>query len=239
MKKGISLVLTLVLLLAMLSGCSGKAKTYETPEAVVESFMDALKNQDVEAMLACCYTEPYLENMDFEDRIDQAGGFSMAMLASTDYAYYKELMRYRLEGSFANHIQILTFSLVLGEDYEDLLNQMPVSADGKWAREFNEDTDPEALSTLEVLEMLDPLKSVDKRRFSDSAEDSVGAEDAAERLVVFEVDGDMYWKGLSLVEYDGCWYIRNIGSMFAGDIYGSAERLEDKAALKELKQKYS
>lgn len=241
--RWMSLLLVSCLVLG-LTGCGGgdKKETVagKTPEETLETFFEALSKQDVDTMMACCYVEDYLDRVSFAqytDRIQSympVGGIS----APTEYDYYRELLGYELRFQFARGFKMLAFSLLATDaEYEQLLNGMPIqSVDKKWAKDFSRQVDPEALKDLEVLSIDEDKPDMQNdSRIRDNLLKSTGADDCVERTVLLELNDQLFYKGFTLAEIDGCWQIYSLNAVILGESsYGTATQVDSKQDYRDI-----
>lgn len=240
----LSLAFCLVLGLA---GCSGGGKkktvTGKTPEETLETFFEALSEQDVDTMMACCYVDDCLDRVSFSQYIDRIGTYVPAsggylVSAPTEYDYYRKLAEYECRARFSLGFKMLTFSLLAtDEEYESLLNNMAVApVDRKWAKDFSRVVDPEALKDLEVLSIDEDIPDVQNdSQVKDNFIKMTGADDCVERTVLLELDDQLFYKGFTLAEIDGRWQIYSLNAVILGEsANGAATQVDSKQDYRDI-----
>ena len=254
-KRVLSLLLGVCLLLPLcacggelLSGGVKVSAAGATPEETVENFINALKKQDVETMLACCYIDEFYERLDFADYVDYLRSLAVGYsTAPTEYEYYRDLVIAERRGDFAKKIRCLTWSLLAFReevqdyseyaDYKRLLDGVIVGpVDWVWADTFTEVIDPSLLENLEI-ERLDHQKLTDKQL--DASErrwiDTFGVDDWSDQIVLLDIDGSLFCKGFDLVKVNDCWKIAGLNSLFLGEnSSGAATPVESVSVYKEF-----
>lgn len=235
-KRLLAMLVAAVLLLGLLASCGGggqsDAKAGATPEKTVETFLNALKKQDLDTMLACCYIEDYYDVFSFQDCVVDQGYMDIgSYMAPTDYAFYREAMAVYRRGDLTRYIQVLANNLLLLTDenyqekwadyafYNDKANiilyklKQDDTATG-WASDFVDAVDPDRLKGLEIkrVEVEGDDTEVGKERQKRYwGRDQVVMVDAE-----LELEGATFLKGFTLVEVDGRWQIVTFGSLRSG-----------------------
>lgn len=209
---------------------SAGAITGDSPEEIVEIFMDAFAEQDIETMLACCYLDEMVERYSFIDAIDLSHFYVPQSVFFGDGQFYKELALYEQKGELAQNIRYLTWSIVLAEDGKDV-NIIRGDVDRDWAIEFENKVDSEKIHGFKVLRIDEnnPEKQYMDQHIANLQQRSkiYGVDDICERTVLFECNGMLFYKGFTLVQYDGKWQILSFIAVFTGEsTYGTASRIE-------------
>lgn len=229
-----------------LAGCSGGGKkktvTGKTPEETLETFFEALSEQDVDTMMECCYIDDYLDRVSFAQYVDRIGTYipysGNKISAPTEYGYYRELTGYQLRSQYAWTIQMLTFSLLAtDEEYDQLWDSVPVGpADRKWAKNFSRTVDPEALKDLEVLSIDEDRPDLQNDfKAEDNFLNVTGADDCVERTVLLELDDQLFYKGFTLAEIGGRWQIFSLNAVILGEsANGAATQVDSKQDYRDI-----
>lgn len=121
-KRALAFLLTLGVILS-LTGCGGqsgalgggKSGGEKTPEKTVERFIKALSNQDLDAMLSCCYIDEYFARVTFEDRAERLGSVMTSHAEGWPWGQPlgRELAVARRRSNFESQIRFLSGSLLL------------------------------------------------------------------------------------------------------------------------------
>lgn len=216
--------------------------TGDSPEEIVEIFMDAFAKQDIDTMLACCYSDEMVERYSFAGVTEYLHSYVPNMMFSEDSQFYKELALYEQKGVFARNIRHFTWSILLAEDEEDgdILEGMPkANVDYDWALEFESKVDSEKIYGFEVLRIDENNPEVQHRdQIIDNNQrrsEVYGVDDICERTVLFECNGMLFYKGFTLVQYDGQWQIQSLSAGILGESSnGNASRIESVDAYMEM-----
>lgn len=203
-----------------------------TPEETMETFFKALSRQDVDTMLACCYIEDYFDRVSFVQFVDRIQSYNLQIdiSAPAEYDYYRDLLIERRRGRLAQYFETLTFSLLTTdlEEYEHMMDQRPILADGDWAVDFSRMANPKALADLKVLSIDENCPELQNRpQNKEVMSKNSGADDCVERTALLELNGALFYKGFTLAEVDGRWQIYLQNALLLGEnTYGGATQVK-------------
>lgn len=214
-----------------------------TPEEIIEIFLDALKEQDAETMLACFYLEELTERYSFPKYVDRLETFiPLTFMGPVNSQFYRELALSERKGELAKQIRFFTWSILLagdeewGDDYGGVDFSRPkTGVDDDWAEEFGDKTDPERLGRVRVLSIDENNPEIQRgKSYQDVSSKNCriyGVDDWCERAALFDCGGDLFCKGFTLVEFDGQWQIFQLNAALLGEsAYGIALPLESEDA---------
>lgn len=203
--------------------------TGETPEEIIEIFMDAFEEQDAEAMLSCCYLDELVERYSFPDYVGRIKGFfPYNSMGPVNSPFYRDLALSQRKGQIAGKINLFTWSLLLAEDEEWRgdsggvdFTSVKSAVDEDWAEEFEDKVDPDRIHRIKILSIDENNPQTQRREANQKSVSAwcgiCGVDDMCERAVLFECDGKLFCKGFTLVQYDGQWQIAELGAAIMGD----------------------
>ena len=224
MKKKLSLALVVAVLLTGLfaactmpsGGTASGAPAFKTPEAAIEHFVAAIAaNNYAKAMQASAYG-PLAEGYNFEA---MANRLKMVMpannMAPNDGGFYTELNRTMEAGNFSRQMQMFCYSFLSDEN---LMMALPMEKPSD-AQAFAGTIDAKKLVGLKLLAIALPGEMIETAmaRQNLAAQATVyGASERTERVTLYELGGETFLGGFSLLRYGGNWYIHTLTSNFAG-----------------------
>lgn len=235
MKRILAMLLAAVLAMTA-TACAGKKSggAGTTPEATVETFLDALRRQDLDAMLKCCYIEDYCNAYDFQKGTTNNGFMQFTSPeAPTQYPLYREAMEIERRGMMTNRIRLLASSLAMQrgdagawEAYKEQYirtSQIAFPPKENDRREeivadFIKAVDPDGLRDLRVtqIQRFQPEDEKQKASFERQAE-NWGRKQVAEVHVTMELGEAVFQKGFTLVEVNDRWQIALFFGVFLSD----------------------
>ena len=202
-------------------------ESFATPEKAIGYFLDALKENDFRKALAACAIDEYSQGFDFEAYTDRMGAFVFyASPAPSDYPLYVELTKYERMAQIAKKIKFFCFSLLATEkEYQATIPNPSKERITAFIRSSN----PAGLSGLEIIS-IDKPELVEHERHKSNEKTRAqcfGAEDGTERLVLFRLDGELYYSGFHLLKYKKSWKIDDFYSALTGTSpLGNAEKID-------------
>lgn len=221
--------------------------TGETPEEIIEIFLDAFEDQDVDTMLSCLYLAERVERYSFSDYVGQMKTFfPTTFMGPVNNQFYRELALAEKKGEFAGQIRLFTWSILLAEDEEWLddygrvdFSRPKTPVDYDWAEGLEDKVAPEQLGRVKVLS-IDENNSETQR--GESYQKTVSrncrvydVDDWCERAALFECNGKLFCKGFTLVEYDGQWQIFQLNAVLLNEpVPGTATLLDDEDGYWEM-----
>ncbi|MBR5344890.1 MAG: hypothetical protein IK127_03620 [Clostridia bacterium] len=223
MKKLSILVLILVLLVstALSEGIAAtehpqlEGNGYDTPEEAVLAYLDAMNNADVHGMLATFAHESYVEHLDTDLYIQRMNSiFPQGTANSTPItdAYSAELILFARYGSLASDLlrQYTTYT-----DDLDGMTRAPMNQEA--IDEHNQYYEQSILQSIQghvtFVEWVDAalltsgtaISPVNRRNIA-MQYGYVGADDLAELVVRFRINGADFLQCMTCAKYGGRWY---------------------------------
>ncbi|NLW45786.1 MAG: hypothetical protein GXY86_00375 [Firmicutes bacterium] len=201
-------------------------ESFATPEKAIKYFLNALKENDFRKALAACAIEEYSQGFDFEAYTDRMDAFVFyASPAPSDYPLYVELTKYERMGQIAKKTKFFCYSLLATEkEYQTISNPSK-----ERIAAFIRSSNPAGLSGLEIIS-IDKPELVEHERHQSNEKTRAkcfGAEDGTERLVLFRLDGELYYSGFHLLKYKKSWKIDDLYSALTGTSpLGNAEKTD-------------
>lgn len=226
MKKTYITLLTLILCIALLAGCSSGNKTtaltideksFDTPEKVIEYFVSGIAENDLSKAFEACNINEYGEEFDYTAYAERAGAILPAPVigAPSEYPMYVELNRYMQANNLCTQIKGFTYSFFSDID----MSGTTVLENTDQAAEFVEGVDPSKLKSLAIVRMDIPypntMNSEETKELFKTQSALYGADNQTERIVLYELDGKQYCGGFTLLQYGSDWKISQINSTVA------------------------
>ena len=233
-KSIIIAVLTLALVLTLTGilflGLGGGAKEtdigFRTEQEVMEHFAKRIASGDLDAATRCFAINHRAENYDLGKMIERMRAWTPSMemrYPSEDEVYLvsnKASLRTRAMMETAN----LCFGLEAGEEFFEgtplQLSDTEYSAAD--IENLTKNINPQGFKFVSM-EMAVDVWAREGNDIRESYNDNkkrvcevYGAEDREEYLVRYEWNGEAYEGGVTLIKYDGQWYIENLGSVLLG-----------------------
>ncbi|MCQ2081229.1 MAG: zinc-ribbon domain-containing protein [Lachnospiraceae bacterium] len=198
-----------------------------SPEEVLENYLEAMKNGDIDAMLACCAVESVVDNMDPEKVIDRSQVLSPY---SQIYVNNGDVMRKinieNRRGWLTKEIYRQLFRL---QDKDATFYGMVIAAsefdsiDDMIDEYFPSKTD-RILPSIECKDTitLEKILRLRGEKVNDSIEKNIkinkkiyGCEEYYPLAIEFECDGEDFYIGADLVKYDSKWYIGDFSGIIS------------------------
>jgi ABC-type sugar transport system substrate-binding protein len=211
-------------------------KTFSTPEDAIRYFTERVQAGDYEGALKACAAGEIAQNYDYEamiNRIKTMGAYSPYFMPG-DYGLYAAYNEGAVRQQILSQLRFMALSVVLPDEYAEYLQGSQIIEDSG-SIDFDsvvEDMDPEAFLGLKIADigqsaLADTDANVDNL---DAMADIYGAEEMAARDVLYEIDGDYYAGGFTLLQYNGSWLICQLGDPLIGQpVTGALIPLKDES----------
>jgi hypothetical protein len=201
-------------------GSSIEGAGYDSPEEAAEAYLEALKDQDLDAMLATFAVESYVENFDFEagiERLNSYNPFNSYLPYPNTGDYTKQLNIATRRDQIAGQIswQYLTYNVP-----EALNDGMTVTFEDEatmqdFISDFEKDTENYIFEDLTITGAMPPedltdlyLKEKNQKNIARWANViGVGEEGVVNVVITFEADGKTWVFCPQIVKYDDKWYL--------------------------------
>jgi hypothetical protein len=189
---------------------------YDTPEGAIRHFVEGIAKNDVARSLQVSAANEIGTKYDFKG---MAQRLQIVMLtatpAPTEYGAYRQLNKYVALGEMAAQIKLVCLSLLAPDTDVTAPVQIPsAEAAGRLVESIN----PLGLAKLKVARIDPPnvaLASKEARALAVKQAAPYGATDATERLVLLDLNGQLYYLGVRLLQYGRYWKIMSLSSYFA------------------------
>lgn len=247
MKKKFLRCIAILLCLGLLAGCSAKGsnkeleswniqeKSFGSPEKAIEYYVGKIAENDFKGALEACATSSYVNGLDFAAQVSRAKSIILYSDAPSKSQFYKEINYAKRISDLASWTKMMVFSLVLPEQYHDLLEGLPLkieSLDQEKMDDLIKDFDPQKAKNLKIKLMTTPHS---ERMYSEKGIENsqkqakvVGADEVTERVVLYELDGVYYYGGFRVLRYGKDWKIESLVSMYAGTSpFGTLTKIDD------------
>lgn len=210
------------------SSASGSDKIegpgYDTPEDAAKAYLEALKNQDVDAMVATFAVESYVENYDLEVMCErlQAYAPSLDMKLPTSNDYNNSLDVETRKAAIISQIEYQYFifnvssvdmeSTLLLEDQPDIVSNME-----KETKDYVF-ADLEITGTMEPEDLTDIYSSESNQKTIAAQVKPYGVDekDIATVIITFDASGKNWYFCPQLIRYEGKWYVQTLSGNLAG-----------------------
>jgi len=218
-----SLVFVCAFLCISTIACSQPTSGFKSPEAVVNYFVQNLKNGNFENVIK---TSAF--NYDrIIDKIDakEMGKRLMSIQLMTPFnvpKQYHSIIKLRALSQHAFNLQLLVSSLLLPEQFNDFLQAKPIMLSG------NEQLLETYLSSLEDIKKLNSLEFIrmdisnPEIQFSDAYKNNIerqkityGFDEQVEYTVLYKFNNQYYVGGFIFARYGIDWYISNYSAILA------------------------
>ncbi|WP_026793313.1 hypothetical protein [Pleomorphomonas oryzae] len=218
LKFGIVAVAAVVASLWLTEAYAADEAHFKTPEEAVTGFMEALKKQDFEAILATTAVDRMSKGFDFVAQAQQAKVIVPYHAMPTSDPFFISVNKAIYAGQLARNIQYFTYSLMaknaLQEGKTYVIADQPTAAMDM----FNA-VQAKRLSELSISKIGTPSPEKvnserQQRLFSQHAKIFQG-DAATERVALLSFDGLDYLIGFSLIRYGDDWLIEEMMSRIA------------------------
>ncbi len=201
---------------------------FATPEEAIEHFIKSVANNDFKGAIAATVVNEAGDNYNATEFAVNAEYLIYTMEAPSEYEFYQELNRAQSLAIVANQMKFFVYSfsdsdavlaVIKGEDYS--LNSKDE------AEQFVADVDPDKLKELHIMRIDSPSEN---SYYSNIIAGTYGADKSTDRIVLYELNGETYLGGYTLLFYDNRWGILGLYSDL-GDTspYGAAEKISEEA----------
>ena len=246
MRRIISLLLLLALLSFVACGSANTAQPSQvgtsgflSPEDAVVAYLEGLRDTNLEAMMSAFAVETYVAHFDLQAFLERLGMYQFTLLPDANELVREmnvEMRRSNVTSRIRMQYLVLTHPdrhTYASEGSEFLHRIIQEDEVVPFLQDFYANLNAPTWSGLEIQGFL-PLKW--SEWYQEASEDYyeilerniafLGAQQLVGRIAVFTLDGDYYLLFADLAEYNGRWYINELGGItgiFAnvpGDMHG-------------------
>jgi hypothetical protein len=211
---------------------------FSTPEEAIEHFVAAVADNNYKEAMAACAVNEAAENFDAAAFAARRRAVMYNMGAPSEYEFYQTLNRAFYLNQITFQLKFFTYSFFDSDPAEALCNgeNYPLQDYENEAAQFVADVDPAMLRELKIIRIDLPHRELfNSEEHQDILAGSAidyGADEAADRIVLYELDGKTYYSGFLLMRYGGSWKIYSLDSPLGGaTAYGTAEEITENAYL--------
>lgn len=207
-----------------------KPSGYDTPEAAVSAYLDGFKNMNLEQMMGTFAIENYVDNHDYERRINQITAYTynleIKLPNATPLATALNVESRRSNVSSCILKQYVTLAF---PDFNMFETQaLKTEEDSKeFADTFASRLKDLKVDSIKLLGFIPPEKLSDVYAMDQNLKNIAknaeicGADKLESRVAVFELDGKEYFMCIDTANYGGKWYVialgGNIGALLGID----------------------
>ncbi len=191
---------------------------YDTPEEAAEAYLTALRDQDVDAMVATFAVESYVENYDLEAWCNRlqcyAPNFEMKFPNSNEY---NADLNFKTRQAFIIN-QIANQYLIYNVPSVEPGMTMTLMDNPELVSEIENDTDNYIFEDLEITGTMSPdditndIYSVEKNQENLIVQNKAfgvdDLKDVSNVVITFDADGESWYFCPQLIRYEGRWYVQ-------------------------------
>ena len=188
-----------------------------TPEDAVRQYLGGVAANDADKVLDACAIDEVATHFQFDLQAARLSAIvPTTFLLPSSYQFYAGLNRYGQAYPIFAELRGLAYSLLSSKPVDQIIT--PVTADQ--AQQLITDLDPSHLAGLTVVSVKFPVAkfATDAHTLSAFAAEAKvdGADELTERLALFQLNGQYYAVGFTLVRYGSDWKVLNQVSNLAG-----------------------
>ena len=196
---------------------SPQQKTFKTPEDAIEYFISHVKSGDYEGAMAACAVDEIAESYDYEAMVERLRAMPPSMpYLPAEYELYAAYNESSLKTQIMRQLAYMAMSVSLPNEYSDFLNGRSLYGESIDYGHVVKDMDPESFLAIEIVEIGQNERTEDDS-YLDSMEKQAeiyGADEMTAYDVLYDIGGDYYAGGVTLLEYEGGWLILSLNDPF-------------------------
>jgi hypothetical protein len=205
-------------------------KNFETPEAAINHFVSRLAANDLAgAFEACAVNEA--DRFDFKAMAQRLNAIALyTSLAPSQSPLLGQVNRITMLYRLANQVKFMIYSLLTDIPID---GKMIMNPDEQMLDSFIKNADSRKLAGLTVVKIRLPISEEiynserAKKVFVEQAR-LYGADDSAERVVLYRLNGSLFGGGVHLLRYGKYWRIDSLNSSLAGiPVLGNVARINE------------
>ena len=210
---------------------------FDSPEEAVTAYLEALKNGDVEGMLATFAIETYVAEMDAQAYLERMWAFALGDFrgAPVSDPYLRQIVVYQRQAELTNELyrQYLFYSWpeAYGEFSADALRLNGEAEVEAFLSALSASTFTSTLGSLEIVEFVEPAELSDmylnERNQQTIARQaaSYGCDELVTVAVKLDIGGEEWYQCMNVARYGEKWYnlslSGNIGILLAMSSYAA------------------
>ena len=197
----------------------GKEVTFDSAEAAIEYCVKAIADNDLNAALNAFAGDDYIRGFDFTKWCKRLNALIPNDLAPSEYGMYQEINNALITSRRASQIKGFSYSLLTNMDF----SQAIIIEDEDQISRFINDVDPEKLKGLKIVRIDPPTpdrlnSEINIKNFKAQA-DIYGGIEGTERVVLYDLNGELYTGGFHLIRFKNGWKIESMTTYLAGNSF--------------------
>ena len=205
---------------------SGNEKSFDSPEDAIEYCVEAIADNKLSVALSAFAIDDYTREFDFTKWCNRMKALILRDLAPSEYKMYQDINHAYITSKIVSQVKGFSYSLLSSMD----LSQTIVVEDEEQVPQFVEDVDPKKLKGLKIVRIDPPCPDIlnSERNVENFKIQAAiyGGEEGTERVVLYELDGELYAGGFHLIQYKDGWHIESMTSYLAGtSVDGSVTKM--------------
>lgn len=196
---------------------------FDTPEAAAEAYLTALRDQDIDAMVATFAVESYADNYDLQAMYDRFQAYvpSFEMLFPSSNSYNTDMNTETRQATIIN--QIAKQYMFYNVPSIDMWTTTLITDEPDLVADLEEDTGHYVFADLKITgtqspEELSEVYTSERNQENIAAQAKpygADAEDVTTVVITFEADGEKWYFCPQLIRYEDNWYIQTINGNLA------------------------
>lgn len=207
--------------------------SFETPEDAIEHFIQCVKADDIEGALSACAIDEIASSYDFEAMIKRIECIPPAtQYLPSEYKIYERFNQSSAQNHILRQLSYMALSVTLPKEYVGLLQSCMLTDNEVDFDNVVEDMNPQLIRDIEIVK-IDQHHLLENETHQKNIKKQAkinGADRTTSRAVLYELNGDYYVGGFTLMEFDGCWKISTLQDVLINQsIFGILYRIDSKA----------
>jgi hypothetical protein len=201
--------------------CSQNTQNFRTPETVMGYFANNVKNGNFDNVFL---TSPFNDDA-IITRINPGElinymGYIFFPPAGNLPIQYHSIIKTSLLGRYAQELKRFVFSLLLSEEYPDLVSLRPLSVNDEILNNYFSLLDISNLQTMEFIRMdiyRPDIQFGERGKYNAERQylNIYGCDEKVEYTVLYKHGGNYYVGGVILLRYGQNWYIESLNGIYS------------------------
>lgn len=189
---------------------------FETPQAAIEHFVNAIAQNDLPQALQAFAINDYADSFNFTAMSERLGAIDMYRgLAPSEYDMYAQLNRLELLSTYAFYIKVFCYSFYASEPLDGSI--IRVQDEPEKVAAFIASVTPEQLADLTINKAFQLIILPGRMKETWQKQNlPIGADESSEVVVLYELNGQYFLGGFHLLRYGKNWKIDGLYSLLAG-----------------------
>jgi hypothetical protein len=214
------------------SGYSQNNRDFGTPQAVMEYFVNNVKNGNFDnVFLTSPYSDDSLIKKINPREVIKYMGSNIFQLDGNMPSQYQAITKYTLLGKYSAGLKRFIVNLLLSEEYpEYAINLTPFQVDDSILDNYFSLLDIKNLKLLELvrIDIWRPDLQFGQRGKENAIRQYVktfGCDEKIDYTALYKINGRYYDGGVTIVRYGTNWYIESLHSLYLGIALGALEQV--------------